>query len=454
MKLLSDMLNLTPSLARRLAIAKQRLAGPLPPADPSNMLGVVRNIGCLQLDPISVVARSHQLVLFSRVGKYDLAHLDQLLWHERSLFEYWAHCASIVPTEDYPLHNVRMRRYLDPNAPTASAWAQRMRQWVKDNQKLKRHILAQFKKHGPLLSRELEEDGIYPKDWVSTGWTSGRNLSRMLDYLWMAGQIMVAGRQGIQKIWDLAERCLPKWTPRESLTEREMTRRAVQRSLRALGVGTARHINYHFLRGRYHDLPKALASLEGEGKIKRVEIRDGSQAWPGVWYIHADDEHLITDHRERLRQSLWDGSSRTAPPVPTGRVIANGSASPRGTLDAPRTTLLSPFDNLICDRARTQQLFNFDFRIEIYTPKAKRKYGYYVLPILHGDQLIGRIDPEMDREHGRLTVNAAYAEPGAPRDAGPAVAGAIQDLAAFLGAGDIVYNRRRAPAIWKRALSF
>ena len=422
---------ITPSLARRLAIAKQRLAGPLPQADPANMLGVVRDIGCLQLDPIGVVARSHQLVLFSRVGKYDLVHLDHLLWQERRLFEYWAHCASIVLTEDYPLHNVRMRHYLNPDAPTVSTWARRMRQWVKDNQKLKRYILAQLKKRGPLLSRDLEEDGIYPEDWVSTGWTSGRNISGMLDHLWMSGRIMVAGRQGIQKIWDLSERCLPEWTPREALTEREMTRRAVQRSLRALGVGTARHINYHFVRGRYTELPKTLADLETEGKIKRVEIRDDGHTWPGVWYIHAADEPLldelrITEHVSS-RSTLWG-----------------------------RTTLLSPFDNLICDRARTQQLFNFDFRIEIYVPKPKRKYGYYVLPILHGDRLIGRVDPVMDREHRQLTVNAVYIEPGAPttRDVGPAVAGAIQDLAAFLGAGDIVYNRQRVPAIWKRALEF
>ena len=115
--------------------------------------------------------------------------------------------------------------------------------------------------------------------------------------------------------------------------------------------------------------------------------------------------------------------------------------------------LLSPFDNLICDRRRTEQLWAFSYRIEIYVPKPKRKYGYYVLPILHGDQLIGRLDPEMDRERGQLRVNGVWAEPGAPASAGAAVARAVEDLAAFLGAREILYNRRRVPSLWKRALS-
>jgi hypothetical protein len=407
-------LSLTPALARRLFIHKQRLAGPAPAADASGLMDVTRGLGCLQLDPISVVARSHLLVLFSRVGAYDPAHLDQLLWRERTLFEYWAHCASIVLTEDYPLHSPMMRDY---------PWSERTRTWVRQNDKLKRHILAKLRKRGPLLSRDFSEDGLDPEAWVSTGWTSGRNVSRMLDFLWIGGRIMVAGRQGIQKVWDLSERVLPEWTPREKLAEREVTRRAAQRALRALGAATPRQINFHFLRGRYPNLKKVLVELEKEKRIRGVEIK----GWPGQWYLHADDEPVLDELRaaQHREASPWDGT---------------------------RTTLLSPFDNLICDRARTEQMFNFDFRIEIYTPKSKRKYGYYVLPILHGDRLIGRVDPEMDRERGELRLNAVYAEDGAPKDAGRAVASAIEDLAAFLGARKIGYNSKRIPAFWKRAL--
>jgi uncharacterized protein YcaQ len=403
------------SLARRLAITKQRLAGTRPPANLDGILDVMRDLGCLQLDPIGIVARSHQLVLWSRLGKYDLAHLDQLLWQERRLFEYWAHCASIVLTEDYPLFSPVMRNY--PSAD--SLGGQRTRVWMAKNQKLRRYILAEIRRHGPLPSRMLEEDGMRPKEWVSSGWTSGRNISRMLDFLWTGGKIMVAGRSGIQKLWDLTERCLPAWTPRERLTEREVVQRAAQRALRALGIATPQQIRYHFIRGRYPNLERTLADLEIGGRVKRVEVRDKNHVWPGVWYIHTDDLPQITD-----LQNAWE----------------------------PRTTLLSPFDNLICDRARTKRLFHFDYTMEIYVPRHKRKYGYYVLPILHGDRLIGRMDPEMDRERGVLRLNAVYAEPDAPRSTGRSIARVVEDLAAFLGAQDILYNSRRVPVIWKRAL--
>ena len=400
--------------ARRLAVTRQRLAEPRPPANARGILDVMRDLGCLQIDPISAVARSPLLVLWSRLGAYDTAHLDQLLWRERRLFEYWAHCASIVPTEDYPIHHALMRNYVADDSP----WSRRVRKWIRDNDTLRRAILTRLRRDGPLPARELAEDGVAPHAWVSTGWTSGRNVSRMLDFLWMQGKIMVAGRDGLQKTWDLAERCLPEWTPREKLNARQVVRHATQRSLRALGVATPRQISQHFIRGRYPNLARVLAELEAEGCIERVQIVDDGATLPGDWYMHADDASRL----DRLARE-WQ----------------------------PRTTLLSPFDNLICDRARTNFLFDFDYAMEIYVPAAKRKYGYYVLPILHGDRLIGRIDPTMDREHARLTINAVYAERDAPKAAARAVASAIEDLAAFLGAKEIVYPRR-VPAVWKNAL--
>jgi uncharacterized protein YcaQ len=380
---------------------------------------VARDLGCVQLDPISAVDRSHRLVWRSRVGNYAPAHLDQVLWQERHLFEYWAHCASLVLTEDYPLHHLMMRRY----PGRGSAWSERTREWMRQNAKLRRYLLSEIRRHGPVASRQLEEGGLDPQDWVSSGWTSGRNVSRMLDFLLMQGKIMVAGRAGGQKLWDLSERVLPPWTPRERLTEREIVRRAAERSLRALGVATPRQIGWHFLRGRYTDLPRALAELERKGHLAPVQVRDGAGApWSGEWYIHSADLPLLAG-------------------------LANGDW-------LPRTTLLSPFDNLICDRSRTEQLFNFKFRIEIYVPQSQRKFGYYVLPILHGDRLIGRIDPLMDRARGRLRVNAVYSEPGAPADraTGRAVADGVQELASFLGATAIDYDSRRLPAGWKREL--
>ena len=253
---------------------------------------------------------------------------------------------------------------------------------------------------------------------VSTGWTSGRNVSRMFDFLWLSGTVMVARRDGLQKVWDLAQRCLPEWTPREKLNGREVVRRAAPRSLRALGVATPRQIEQHFIRGRYPNLARVLAELEKEKCVARVQIAQGGHVWKGDWYIHADDIPLL--------EKLSDGDGE------------------------PRTTLLSPFDNLICDRARTRLLFDFDYAMEIYTPKPKRKYGYYVLPILHGDQFVGRMDLAMERARSVLQVNAVYAERDAPktRQAVRAIADAVERLAGFLGAGEIAYSRR-LPRGWE-----
>jgi uncharacterized protein YcaQ len=205
------------------------------------------------------------------------------------------------------------------------------------------------------------------------------------------------------------------------LSRNEVVRRASQRAIRALGVTTAKQIKQYFIRNRYHDLPNVLDELEQEGRIQRVSITGEGQTWPGVWYIHVDDLPLL----ERIEKGEWQ----------------------------PRTTLLSPFDGLIADRARTELMFGFEYRIEIYVPKDKRKYGYFVLPILHGDRLIGRIDPLMDRKNGILNVNAVYAEPDAPQDAetARAVAVAIEDLAVFIGADAITYTDR-VPEGWKTAL--
>jgi len=193
-------------------------------------------------------------------------------------------------------------------------------------------------------------------------------------------------------------------------------RLAAQRSLRALGVATARDIDRHFTASRYPGLPAVLAGLERSGRVERVRLAADGTEWPGPWYVHADDLPLL----ERLEAGDWE----------------------------PRTTLLSPFDNLIIDRERTQRLFGFHYRMEIYVPRAARRYGYYVLPVLHGDRLVGRVDPAMDRARGRLVVNAVHAQPDAPATAGPAVAAALEELAAFLGA-DGVELRQSPPRIWR-----
>jgi uncharacterized protein len=398
-------------LARRLIVSRQRLAGPPPVAPgPEAIMGAATDLASLQLDPISVVARSHQLVLWSRLGRYDLADLDALLWRDRRLFEYWSTAAAIVCTEDYPIHSLLMRRY--PSDRYAAS--RRLRAWLADNQALRRSILRQLRVGGPLPSRALEDRA--ETAWQSSGWTTGRNVERMLDVLWTQGRIMVAGRQGQQRVWDLAERCLPSWAPTRRPPEREVVRRSAQRALRALGVATARDIDRSFTAGRYPGLTSVLAALQRSGQIEQVRLAANGSDPPGPWYVHADDLPLL----DRLQTGDWQ----------------------------PRTTLLSPFDNLLIDRERTERVFGFHFRMEIYVPRAARRYGYYVLPVLHGDQLVGRVDPALDRATGRLVVHAIHPEPDAPASAGPAVATALQELATFLGATGVDL-RQPPPPVWR-----
>ncbi|MEO8612908.1 MAG: crosslink repair DNA glycosylase YcaQ family protein [Chloroflexota bacterium] len=408
-------LTISSTLARQLAVTKQDLAGTPPEPSPESILNVVRDLGCLQLDPTSAVARSHLLVLWSRLGNYDPADVDRLLWEDRSLFEYWAHAAAIVLTEDYPIHHHEMQK-LRTHKPT---WKPGMLEWIEANPALRDHILEEIREKGALPSSAFEDKA--DSSWQSSGWTGNRNVGQMLTGLWDRGFIVVAGRKGTERLWDLPERFLPDWTPRDELTDYQVVYLAAQKSLRALGVARIKDIQVHYTRNRYPGLPEILKDLEKEGRIQQIKIVDSDKALPGTWYIHTDDLPLL----EQLEKGEFQ----------------------------PRTTLLSPFDNLICDRARTEKLFNFEFKIEIYVPKEKRQYGYYVLPILHGDKLIGRIDPLMNRKEKRLYINNVYAEPDAPmnKSTAAAAAAAIESLATFLGAADIAYAEN-VPSGWDKVL--
>ena len=407
-------ITISPTLARRLAITKQCLDGRQRPADKAGILDVIGQIGCLQIDPINVVARSPLLVLWSRLGQYDVADLEYLLWEDKALFEYWAHAASIVLAEDYPFHYPMMQRRGQSN----SLGARQLRKWLSENQAFRDYILETLGENGPLFAHEFEDKAVTSWEW--SGWSSARNVTMMLDVLWTRGHITVSRRQGqgfgLKKQWALTHHHLPQWADYEPLSERELVTLAAEKSLKALGVGTEKHIRNHFIRGRYPELPQVLAEMAANGLIHPITISDNSEAWPDTWYIHDDDLPALS----RLQTGDWQ----------------------------PSTRLLSPFDNLICDRDRTELMFNFYYRTEIYTPKAKRQYGYYVLPILHGDTLIGRIDPKMDRKKKQLLIQAVHAEPDAPETAETvqAIAATITDLADFLGAKEIVYSDQIPPA--------
>lgn len=394
-----------------MAVRCQLLSGPRPPATPEGIFEVARQLGSLQVDPISVVQRTHLLVPYSRIGPYDTSAMSELCWTDKRLFTFWAHAASLVPTEQYPIHRVLMRRFSRGLSP----WSSRLKEWVAANPKLKRHVLLELRRRGPLRTREFIDHSR--EGYVSGGWNEGRNVDRMLDYLWTTGTAAVAGRDALFRVWDLAERWLPGWTPREVIREREATRRSVEIALRALGVATPQQIKLHFTRGRYWQLGDVLASLVRKGRVVPVRISDDGHRWRGDWYALPEVEHTAAEP--------WE----------------------------PRTALLSPFDNLICDRDRTKRLFGFDYTMEIYVPKPKRRYGYYVLPVLRGDTLVGRIDPAMDRKSGTLRIEGAWIEPGWDgSEIADAVGNTIKDLAVFLHASSISVGRKVA-APWRRTIA-
>jgi uncharacterized protein YcaQ len=331
--------RLTPAQWRRIAVRAQLLDG-----SARSVLETVRRLGFLQLDPISTVATPQHLVLWSRLGEFDRAELDRLLWEKRKLFEWRAF---IWPMEDLPLIQALMRE----------PWGHLKRdQWAKEFMQeqagLRRYVLRELERRGPLPSRELEHHAARA-DERYVWWGTRAQLTWMLELLHRRGRIAVAGRQGGQRLWDVAERWYPETA---TVPLREAKRQLDERRFRSLGVRLAQG-----------------GSLE----------------------VHPD-----ADTR------------------PVGR----------------RVTFLSPFDRLIHDRDRAEALFGFHYRLEMYVPKAKREFGYYVLPILAGDRIVGRIEPVLDRRARVLRVNKVWWEPGASP---VSLDRPLRSLARFVGADRI-----------------
>ncbi len=356
----------------------------------------MERLGAVQLDPISAVARSPLLVLHARLGAgFRGEELDAAIHSERLCFDSWAHDASIVPLADLRLHRWQQLRLLSLD----TARSQRLRAWMDANAHFSEAVLADLREHGPLRASDLEDHSAEPWKWGY--WTdevsSRQTVARMLQVLWMSGRVGVAGRRGIERLWDVYERCLPAGALAAAdaapLSDREVTERAARRALGMLGVAKAAHITRHFTRGRYPGLTEVLADGVRSGEFVEVEVEECR----GVWFaLNATLETLVD--------------------LEPGR----------------RTVALSPFDNLLCDRARAAELFGFDHRLEIYTPPGKRRWGYYVLPILHRERLIARADLKLDREAGLLRVLSLHEEPG--RRAPTAVQDALERLASWRGA--------------------
>ncbi|MFM0361398.1 winged helix-turn-helix domain-containing protein [Paraburkholderia sediminicola] len=353
------------SAARTLHLAAQGLlTPPRRKAVKADVLDAIRRMAQLQIDTIHVVARSPYLVLFSRLGAYSQQWLDEHL-AEGKLFEYWSHEACFVPTEDYGLLRHRM---LDPSDMGWKYSAEWHKKYRKDIEKL----LAHIRETGPVRSADFAREA-----GTGNGWWDWKPEKRHLEVLFAIGQLMVAERRNFHRVYDLTERVLPDWDDARDLPPREtVTEEALRRTCRALGVVRADWVAdyYRLPRRPYRDELHALAD---RGELIPVQV----EGWKQDTFVHHEFAPMIDD-----------------------------AAS--GKLASTVTTVLSPFDPVVWDRKRAAALFDFDYAIECYTPAAKRKYGYFVLPLLSRGRLVGRVDAKAHRGTGVFELKSLHIEPG------------------------------------------
>ncbi|HEU0212681.1 MAG TPA: crosslink repair DNA glycosylase YcaQ family protein [Jiangellaceae bacterium] len=344
--------------ARSIAVRAQLLDDPRP----TDLISLVRQLTLLQIDPTAAVAPSADLVAWSRLGaSYQPAQLQRALEEERTLFEY---DATVRPMSDLGLYLAGAQDWPSREGP---------REWLRSNDAFRRDILDLLGRAGPLLSRDIPDTCVLP--WGSTGWTNNRNVTQMLEFLMMRGEVAITGRRGRQRVWDLAERVYPADVPVCAVDDARRAKN--ERRLRSLGIA----------RERTTAAPLEPWDVGDVGEPATVE------GVPGVWRV--DPEAL-------------------------------------GKPFTGRTVLLSPFDRLVHDRVRAAELFGFEYVLEMYKPKAERRWGYFALPVLYHDRLIGKLDAMADRKGGTLVVHAIHEDVPFTRTMTDAVHREIHELASWL----------------------
>jgi len=351
--------ELTKEQARQVAVRAQLLDA----QRPTDLVELVRHLTLLQIDPTAAIAPSADLVAWSRIGSgYRPEHLKRALEEERTLFEL---DALVRPMDDVGLHLAGAAGF-----PTY----EESRTWFRDNDCFRRDILELLEKSGPVGSREIPDTCAVP--WASTGWTNNRNVTQMLEFLLMRGEVAIAGRTGRERLWDLPERVYP--TGFEVLPAEEAERIKNERRLASLGIARAK-------------APKMPIEPVYVGDAGEPAVVEGTK---GEW---------------RVDPSYLDGGFEG------------------------RTALLSPFDRLVYDRTRADELFDFEYTLEMYKPAAKRRWGYFALPILHGDRLVGKLDAKADRKAGVLQVNAIHEDLKFTVPLTKGVQAEVDNLASWLG---------------------
>jgi hypothetical protein len=380
--------------ARRAALAAQGFASPIRAgtADWPRIENAIRQMNLLQIDSVNVIVRSHYLPVFSRVGHYGHETLDArtLRPEERAVFECWAHEASLVPLDLHPMMRWRMLR-----ARNGDGVYGQLDRFAREEKAYLDGVLDFVRQHGPATVSDLPEAGKGTGGWW--GWSKGK---LALEVLFDHGLVTTAMRQGFERVYDLTERVIPaEILNRPTLPEAEAIRALVDLSARALGVATASDLRDYF-RLPLAEARQAVNELVEDGILQPISV----EGWKQQAYLHVS---------ARLPE------------------VAGADA------------LLSPFDPLVWERSRTERLFGFNYRLEIYTPAAKRKYGYYVLPFLMGERLVARVCLKADRQAATLRVNAAHREDHADEgETASRLAAELRLMAAWLGLAKIAVGRR------------
>lgn len=348
--------------ARRVALAAQQFVPAVATPKRAPAIGkIVRRLGAVQIDSVNVLVRSHYLPLYSRCGPYAVELLDRAAYENgaRALFEYWGHEASLLPVELYPLLRWRMER-----ARSGEGTWRRLRRYATEHKPLVTAALAQIRERGPLGASELADSGKSQGNWW--GWSQGKEI---LEWLFWIGEVTTARRRNFERLYDLTERVLPEHVRTAGVPPKEQAQRELMAlAAGALGVATARDLRDYF-RLPVEDAALRVDELVEEGTLQPIAV----EGWKQQAYLHASAECPRKVHV---------------------------------------SALLSPFDSLIWERQRTERLFGFHFRLEIYTPIHKRQHGYYVLPFLLGERLVGRVDLKSNRQRARLEVRGGSVEEG------------------------------------------
>nr|WP_117211807.1 crosslink repair DNA glycosylase YcaQ family protein [Allorhizocola rhizosphaerae] len=381
--------TLTISQARRVALAAQGFADRVPQAsiNTRHLRRVVERTGLLQIDSVNVLQRAHYMPVYSRIGGYDTALLDRASSRKpRWLFEYWGHEASLLPVELHPLMRWRM-------ATADRAWGG-PRSIARSRPDLVRWVLDEVRQRGPVTAAQIEEDVPRAKDNWGWNWSDAK---KALEWLFYTGEVTSAGRTTqFARRYDLAERVIPaEILAQPTPTQADASRRLIELAARSLGVAAEAELRDYF-RLPLEFARAAIAELVEEGVLIPVQVK----GWKAAAWRHRD---VAVPRRGR-----------------------------------PVSTLISPFDPLIWERARTERLFGLRYRIEIYVPSHKRVHGYYVLPFLHGDRFVARVDLKADRQAGVLRVPAAWSEDGAdPGETAEALGTELRRLATWLALDDV-----------------